>query len=264
MVAGQWRLGAAAAVVGAGFFFNAFPSVLGAQVVTGRTVDASTNEPVQTAEVALLDEAGAPVALAVTDSTGWFRMQARAAGMYTLEALGPGYETLTVDSVVLPEGEAITVELRLGPRPFELSPLEVVGRRPMISGPLRDYYYRVDQHRLTGRGIVLTREDLTEKHGQSARGVLREQPFLKESSRGGPSRILLKRRGITDRFQGDYCEPDYFLDGQPVDALGVIAIPVSDLEGLEVYRGVSEVPPYFQRSDNAFRCGVILAWTRRG
>lgn len=94
--------------------------------------------------------------------------------------------------------------------------------------------------------------------GLQSRGVLARQAFVKTTIRGGSARILVRSR------RGGYCEPDYFMDGLRVDALDVLTIPASDLEGIEICRGVSEVPAAFQRSTNALECGVILAWIRRG
>lgn len=232
-----------------------------AQEVTGRVLDGATEEPIATAEVALLAETGEPVALAVTDSAGWFRLRSAQPGVYRLEALGPGYEPLTVDSLRVDSGEGVAVELRLGARPFQMEAIEVLARRPMVSGPLRDYYWRVDQHRKTGRGIILDRAALVEYHGLSSMQVLGRQPFVKESRRGGPAAILLKNRR-PGFIPTPYCTPAHYLDGLPVEATGILSIPVSDLEGIEVYRS-GEVPAFFQRS-RASGCGVILAWTRPG
>lgn len=239
------------------------PSGAGAQAVMGRILDAATGEAVPTVELALLGEDGELVALAVSDSIGWFRVRLASPGVYRLEAAGPGYAPLVVDAVEVAGREEVAIEVRLGPRPFEVDAIEVVARRAMVPGPLRDFYWRAEQHEKTGRGIVVDRAELERFHGQTARRVLAQQVFIKESSRGGPVRILVKKRLV--RFGGDtHCEPDYYVDGLPVDALGVLAIPASDLEGIEVYRGVSEVPAAFQRTGNSVGCGVLLAWIRRG
>lgn len=233
-----------------------------AQSLAGRVLDSSTGVAVPTAEVALLDSRGAPVGLAVSDSSGWFLLRLADAGIYRLEFSGPGYSPLTVDSVMVGDGEDVVLELRLGPRPFEVEPITVVSRRA-VPGPLRDFYWRAEQHQKTGRGVVVDRVELMKFTGMASRHVLAQQVFVKETVRGGPARILIKKRMI--RIGGDtHCEPDYYLDGLPVGPLGVLAIPASDLEGLEIYRGVSEVPAAFQRRRNAVECGVILAWTRRG
>lgn len=242
--------------------FLACAGEAGAQSVIGRVVDGSSGAPIPTAEVALLEESGRPVALAVTDSTGWFRLTLAEAGVYQLAASGPGYEELVADSVQVGTGEELALELRLGPRPFEMTSIRVVTRR-MVPGPLRDFYWRAEQHEKTGRGTVLDRVALREFAGLSSGAVIRRQPFVRESRRGGPSAILIK-----DRRPGmlgtRYCEPAYYLDGLPVDAAGILSIPVSDLEGIEVYVRTEilfALPPGGGRSKE---CGAILAWTRRG
>lgn len=232
-----------------------------AQSVIGRVIDTSSGAAIPTAEVALLEAGGRPVALGVTNSTGWFHLRLAEAGVYQLAASGPGYEELIADSIQVDAGAELELELRLGPRPYEVEGIEVVTRR-MVPGPIRDYYWRAEQHKKTGRGIVLDRVALHEFRGLSSSQVLRRQPFVRESRRGGPAAILLKN--LRPNFFGgsSWCEPAYYLDGLPADA-GILSIPVSDLEGIEVYRGNQIfflLPPGGGRAG----CGAILAWTRRG
>lgn len=232
-----------------------------AQSVKGRISDAATGAPVPRVEVALLNAEQEPAALGVSDSAGWFNLRVGSGGIYQLEVVGPGYSTLKLDSILVDQSEEVVVEVRLGPLPFQLDPIQVVTRR-MVSGPLRDFYWRAEQNSKTGRGIVVDRAELEQFAGHPSRRVLAQQVFVREAIRGGPARILVKRRLV--KFGGDdYCEPDFFVDGNRVDALAVLSIPATDLEGLEVYRGVSQVPTQFQRSKNSVECGVILAWTRR-
>jgi hypothetical protein len=47
-------------------------------------------------------------------------------------------------------------------------------------------------------------------------------------------------------------------EGVPLDDLATPTI----LEGIEIYRGASTIPPEFISPES--RCGVIALWTRRG
>lgn len=256
----HYRPGSFDLVVALLAFFGASDAY--AQSVIGRVVDASSGAPIPTAEVALMEAGGRPVALGVTDSTGWFRLRLAEAGVYQLAASGPGYEELTSDSVQVDPGEELVLELRLGPRPYEVEGIEVVTRR-MVPGPIRDFYWRAEQHKRTGRGIILDRVALRGFAGLSSSQVIRRQPFIRESRRGGPPAIVI-RDVRPNLFGAGWCEPAYFLDGLPVDAPGILSIPVSDLEGIEVYRGnqIFFAPPAGGGPKTG--CGVIMAWTRRG
>lgn len=215
----------------------------GAQSVVGRVVDASSGAPINTAEVALLDTAGVLVGLAVTDAEGRFSIRVARDGSYRLEASGPGYAPLVTDSLEVVRPEIVTVELRLGLEPIELDGIDVVTERS-VPAPLSDYYWRLQRSRSMGFTTMLERTQLAELEGNSARNVISRQAFTRVTTRGAP-RILLRARG----HGGGYCEPRYLLDGKGVDAMLLLMIPVTDLEGLEI--------------DRRGRCGVIRAWIRR-
>ncbi|MBL8987755.1 MAG: hypothetical protein JNJ80_15900, partial [Gemmatimonadetes bacterium] len=55
------------------------------------------------------------------------------------------------------------------------------------------------------------------------------------------------------------CGPTYFVDGQVARSFAE-STPISDVQGIEVYRGSAEVPAEFTGSDAM--CGVIAIWTR--
>lgn len=233
-----------------------------AQALTGRAFDAVTGEAVAGVEVAVLTGDGAPVGLAVTDSVGAFHTAIAEAGRYRLVAEAAGYEPVAVDSVAIGAGEDVRVELLLGPRPFDVEGIRVVARRALGRPELRDFYWRLDRHERTGRGLALGREDLEQYRGETASRVLaRESIHVQETIGPGVDRVIVKRR-VPSITEAPWCVPAFFLDGLPVDGQVIRAIPASDLEGLELYRGPSQVPAAYMGRPGATSCGVILAWTR--
>ena len=69
---------------------------------------------------------------------------------------------------------------------------------------------------------------------------------------------------------GSPCHVGWFVDGRRMDLPGR-SDPLTDglgsmhldtIDGLEVFRGVSEMPAEFAAPD--LRCGAIAVWTRRG
>jgi len=55
------------------------------------------------------------------------------------------------------------------------------------------------------------------------------------------------------------CEPTWYVDGVEVHSFHENT-PINDVYGIEVYRGVGEVPGEFAGSNAA--CGVIVVWTK--
>jgi outer membrane receptor for ferrienterochelin and colicins len=96
--------------------------------LTGRVVDAETNQPLASASVIVLGTGGEQVTGAVSGSEGQFRFTVDA-GTYALVVSMIGYETQRVDGISVAAGatEAVTVSVRS--RAFVLNPITVTASR---------------------------------------------------------------------------------------------------------------------------------------
>ncbi len=237
---------------------------VGAQALTGRVFDGTSGQPVADAEVAVVGDSAAPVGRAVTDTAGAFHIPLGDPGVYRLMATAVGYDSLAVDSIAIGESEAVWVELRLGPRPFDVEGLTVVARRPMGPPQVREFYRRLDRYeRYGGSGVVLDREALDRHIAQTGASVLARESIHAREVTGLGGGLIVRRRMA--RFgQSPWCTPAFFLNGHPVDGQTIRSIPAADLMGLELYRGLGEIPAQFMGTPGATSCGVVLAWTRRG
>jgi len=56
------------------------------------------------------------------------------------------------------------------------------------------------------------------------------------------------------------CYPQYFLDGRESTPYFARNTPPHDIQGIEIYRGGSEIPGEFGGSGSG--CGVIAIWTK--
>jgi hypothetical protein len=74
--------------------------------------------------------------------------------------------------------------------------------------------------------------------------------------------------GMAAAGSAPICHVGWFLDGQrydrpgmsgPMDAL--TGLSIKDVQAIEVYRGISEVPAEYAAAD--LRCGVVAVWTMR-
>ncbi len=131
---------------------------LHAQRLTGRVVDAGSGDRVAFAQVVLVDAGGDAVRAAVSDSAGYFALDARP-GTYRLRALRIGYADYTAENLELRTGETLTVVIRLTPRGIPLQPLEVRARGRDERG--RDGFER---RRALGRGVFLTVDSIQLRH----------------------------------------------------------------------------------------------------
>jgi hypothetical protein len=54
------------------------------------------------------------------------------------------------------------------------------------------------------------------------------------------------------------CRPAYFLDGMPIEQRDLGFLSALDVEGIEIYRTMAQVPVQYQHRG---ACGVVLVWT---
>lgn len=126
-----------------------------AQTLQGRAVDRESLRPVSGAMIQLVDSLGEPVAAAVTDAGGAFRVTAPAAGEYAVIAGRTGFRGTVTRLVPLQVGETVAVEVRMVVQPVAAAaPDAPRPTRPGITGRLVDD--RTGQPVAEGRVTLLT------------------------------------------------------------------------------------------------------------
>ncbi len=239
-----------------------------AQTVTGQVVDAVNGRGVDQAlvvavaaadptaaaeevELSALEEAR-PLS-ATTDSVGHFTLSV-GPGSYSFVVEHIGYQTLRSPAVDVGSDELVTLELRLGPLPFEMEPLVVRERRQAATW--RGHFQRrMDQHR--GAGRFITRADIERRSAGTVNSLLSTQPGLRLASVRGGQVIMM-------RSMGRNCLPMLYFDGMPVSQT-VAAVDLNHwfhpdaIEGIEIYRSAAMVPVDLHGDG----CGVIAIWSRR-
>jgi hypothetical protein len=211
------------------------PASIDAQQATvrGTVVVAGAGTRVPGALVLLLNRGGQERQQVRTDSAGAFSLAVPAAGMYQLTVLSdepPGAETTALQ---VSAGDDVVLDVRLGAALFQLSPISVVGRRPVVTERVRNFRERAQLNRALGLGRIFTREDV-------------------EALRPRTAEMLL---GVIPTSR---CDPQIRLDGLPASRADLRTVPTGNLEGMEVYMG-TEVPREFE---DRSACGVVLVWTR--
>jgi hypothetical protein len=221
-----------------------------AQTVTGLLLDASSGAPVPAGTVSLMDD-GAQLVSVVSDADGNFVLQAPQPGSFRLRAERIGYQTAETPPLELGAGDTLRVEFSVSVDAVLLNPIRVIGYSRRPAGLLGGFYDRL--HAGLG-GSFITRAQIDERMPNNTTDLLRTLPGVHVSpARWGTGHYVRLRGG---------CSPEVYLDGVPIRLLGMsidALVQPMNLEGLEVYRGPSEMPAEFARGT----CGAIVLWTRR-
>ncbi len=259
-VAGQTPVGALA------------PASVAGNTVRGAVVDAMTGRGIPAALVEFLDSGGLVRASATTTEEGGFVFTRLPRGEFRIRVTSLGYaQTLSLPSR-LDEGETLTLTVRVHPSALALAPLEVTASVRATSPALESFYTRAERG---FGGAFLTRVDI-ERSGLSRvsdlvagiAGIRLDAP----PAPGIPGGISLSES--PSGVGGRPCPAQIFLDGSPVSRRSALGgstplsvqidrlVTPSEVEGVEVYLSLSEIPPEFLTSDA--RCGVIALWRRPG
>ncbi len=217
-----------------------------AQIVTGRVIDASDDEPLGGVTLTLLDAQAETYRSYVSNDAGEFIIAIAAPGTYLLRASRIGYTSVETPPFAIGGSEVVEVEVRLDVEAVQLEPLTVVVRRPetQLERDLRGYFERAEEFgepRL-GSTQIYTRESLQQWDAWSLEDLFRDY--------------------IRWRPSGVNCDPKLFLDGrrrygpfmEDLKAMSVFRV-----EGIELYAGGG---PTRDRFSDPEGCGVILVWTK--
>jgi hypothetical protein len=233
------------------------PAAVSAQVVTGRVLESETGRPLPDVVVYLRSTAGHGVANVVTDTAGDFRVQSPRFGRFVLVASLIGMETVTSPPFDVQLG-SVEVVLRMGATAVPLDPLTVETRSSAELGFLLGYYERMDRNQRAGTGRFITRDEIERRNPSNISDLLYDLPRLTIHDERGRGRYVTMRGA-----QGD-CIPAVFVDGTRMNRRGQAYVDEntrpSDLEGVEIYTGLAQLPGVYHDERN---CGVILFWSRR-
>jgi len=226
-------------------FFTA-PATLPAQqvhsVVQVTLTDAESGDPVPGASVRT---AGA-FRVVSTGTDGVARLEELSSGAVTVVVTRVGYVEAR-EMVPVTPGSVHEITIALIPRPVAVAPVEVEApRRP---SRMDDF----DRRRQGSVGHFFTYEDIERVRPAVTSDLLRRVAGLRVHCTMGPCTVR-SVRASTPR-----CPMQVFVDGVAAFQMSPDEIPAADLEGMEIYRGASEIPPEFNRG--TAMCGVIVIWT---
>ena len=233
--------------------------------IVGRVVDRRSGRPVQAVTVTLVDEDQQRA----TDGNGRYTFDEIDPGVYQVAVEHLAYEN--VDQVVeLPSDRTLQVNFELSVDPIELPPLVVTAVREKRL-ELQGFYDRREFGELSGAGVFLTRDDIQDVGTIRVTHYLGRLPGLRTECTGSGNNNCVVRmtRGapsLSSRAEWGCMNANVYVDGvrvirdnaQFTDSIDNFVSP-SEIAGIEVYRGPSELPAEFGGSVG--RCGAIVIWT---
>lgn len=212
----------------------------------------------------ILDSTRAPipeVAVAVisahqatrTDAQGRFSLAKLPAGEVEFSIRRIGFEPVTLKRTIPRTGvDSFTVMLAELPQSIDAMSVTERHRRQGIE----EFYFR----RAQGiSGVFFTRDDIQNQRASTPSDLMRTTPSVHLVT--VPSGKGVRFPGITSISRRGDCQPVVWLDGQSAPGMELDDVPLNDIEGIELYRGVSNTPAQFWRAGQS-QCGAIVIWTR--
>lgn len=196
---------------------------------------------------------GTPVR-GVTDERGEIRFNAVRGGPATVRIRRLGFRPTTIDLMV-DQRAPVTSIVTLTPIAQRLAPIIVKGSTA-YTGRMAGFYQRRD----LGIGHFVSREKLEHDNPGQLTDVFRRLPGVQITS----TRFI--RNAVRFRGNSGSCWPLVWLDGAPLPTaeFDLDFLAPSSIEGIEVYSGISQVPPQFMGARGMGSCGVIVVWSREG
>ena len=224
-----------------------------ARILRGQVTD-SLGFPVPLAEVAIL---GSGLS-AVADSEGLFRITDVPIGLHAVIVRSIGWKPYFF-FIRMGENEELVGRIGMVPAPQQLPEIIVQGRR-FAKPPEYAFTHRYDgffQRRLAHSGTFRLRSDPVFQSAFHAGDLLRDIPGVRVSfGMGGVPMVTFTR------CRGSNTKVSVWIDGfrtiasDPNEALSWIR--ASEVEMIEVYRGLGEIPGEFMNDE----CAAIVIWTR--
>jgi hypothetical protein len=244
----------------------AAPADLEASRMLGSVKDGESGVPLEGATVTLEGIAGEYI----TDEDGRFTIPSVPPGARQLEVSLLGYATRT-DSIVVPSGSLLSIEVALAVEPIRLDPLAVTVERRNLDLELAGFYDR----RAWEPGAFLTQEAIEARHPGATVDLFEGIPGVRVVREGIRHRVALtgnRAMSLLHDPSKEPCYPAVWIDGilmrrtahsdshGDLPTLDELVSP-HDIAGLEIYQSTARIPVQFNVQG---ACGVIVVWRRAG
>lgn len=183
-----------------------------------------------------------------TDDSGSFRVPSMPVGVTAVAVRRIGFKPVLLEATLPSETPLFIL---LDPGVQTLSKVVVRDRQRDYTGPLADFNRRRDM----GMGKFITRAEIDRRNAMRTTDMLRMIPGIAVYQGPGGSSMSIRN---------SRCQPLVWIDGTPAlsGPLDVDIFAPFTLDGIEVYKGPSEVPVELRGPRGEERCGVIALWSR--
>ncbi len=216
--------------------------------ITGTVVGAQTGEPLLGVQVLIRGTRR----WGITNQEGIFRLAGLKPGPVVIEFRHPNRAPVVYNLTLEPD-KVTELAVKIDTRTVALPEVVVEGKETRPAVKMQDFYSR----KAAGHGgYFITRKDIEERQPRVLSDLMRRVPGLRVDCDFGSCSVT----SFTEarRIMGS-CPIQYFLDGVPFTG-DVDELTPDQVEGIEIYRGSSSIPPQFNTGTSM--CGVIAVWSR--
>lgn len=211
--------------------------------IIGRIFDERTDEVVTQALI-FVDSVRHDVSVS---SQGRFVISNLPPGRHRVEIRAIGYRPSILDITLL-DGHVLERQFAMVFTGDRLPELAVEARNSKLLRRFGDF----ERRRTSGMGSFITRDEIRSRGYMSMGDAVRTVKGVRVDCGAVECSIRMVRSTAG-------CFPTYYIDGREVGSFAE-STPISDVQGIEVYRGAAELPGEF--AGNRGMCGVIVIWTR--
>jgi hypothetical protein len=216
--------------------------------VTGIVISAQDSEPLMGVQVLIKGTRH----WALTNQAGDFRLDGLTPGAATIE-FRPQHRGPLAYALTLEAGKTTNLVVKVDTRHAVALPEVVVEGEDKPAAKMGEFF----RHKNAGHGgYFITRAEIEKKEPRVMSDMLRRVPGLRVDCGFGTCQVQTFEEAR--RIMGG-CPIQYFLDGAPF-AGDIDELTPDQVEGIEIYRGSSTIPPEFNTGTSM--CGVIAVWSR--
>ena len=244
----------------------AAPTEGAASRLLGTVKDRESGTPLEGALVSL----GGVPGNYLTNQDGRFLIPSVLPGNRALEVSLLGYGT-RIDSILVPPGSLLSVDVGLTVEPIRLEPLSVTVESRNLDLELARFYERRDRE----HGVFFTRETIEARPPATAVDLFEGIPGVRVVREGIRHRVALtgnRAMSLLHDPSKEPCYPAVWIDGMLMrqsafsDSHGDLPtldelVSPHDIAGLEIYQSTARIPVQFNVQG---ACGVIVVWRRTG
>jgi hypothetical protein len=191
--------------------------------------------------------------LARTDENGWFSLRKVPPGPAEISVRRLGYTPITLQLVVV-AGPIDSLRVALLAQPAILDAIEVSAVERQKRQWIEDFHRR----RAQGLGTYATRDEILARNSFRPSDMFRTTPGVR----------IQRGRGLRFNYSTSIdarrdCPPMLWIDGQRAPGIDLDELPLTDIEGIELYSGPSTTPTQFSHGlTSGLTCGTVVVWSR--